>query len=401
MKRRHDSLTTVPPSPSVSLSERAQVQDEKKVRREASPASLPSPNENKTSDLPMHTCERNHTHENHTWTFQQVKQYFTLFLGDLAPEYMESLAKHKFVSKVQRSGTLSNKRIHVGVSIRGNDSSPSSLSSGCSSTDTEEGMFDKEDSIRSSQKPSLSSSSSSELKQHSMLGLYSGDTFQPGECVTLYGGIQFWAGPGKGSIKERPTHFNTHVRRLPRSDSVLDGRPWSMLFPRIFSLCKDKAMMKPVVTPHSLINLLLLLQHEAVHHPVQTPSLDGIYSHNTANKNIWCTRCAAEIAKLALLTQMNTLQSDLQDNLSRQEILQFLNPVCNICKTQVCMLPCEVDVLLSTWSSSDRDALEGLCQQVISCISSAGLGYMANTDRDKSAWNVRVMNTNPYIMPLV
>jgi hypothetical protein len=403
LKRRHDSLaSTVPLSPSANSSEAVPQPDEKKARRETSQASACSP---ECTLETTSTCEGGFaSRKNQALTFSQLRQYFTQFTGDLAPEHIQSQTKPRFLSKVAHTGTLQNKRVHVGISTRCSDSSLSSSNSASSSSGDED---EEEGSIFSTQE---SSTSITEVKPRSMLGLFSGDTFQRGECVTLYGGIRTWAGPGRGSIKERPTQFNTHVRRLPRSDFAMDGRPWSMLFPRIFSLADEATKVEPTVTPHSLINLLLLLRHEAVNHPVQKPTTDYVGSCSTIAEvtpsSTLCKRCVAERSNI--IAQISAYRPTLQpiadvaaSQQFQQEVQQMLRPSCNLCKTQVCMLPCEIDSLLLTWSNDDCVALGSLCIQVRNYISSTGLGYMANTDRDKAAWNVRVINTNPYVVPSV
>jgi hypothetical protein len=108
-----------------------------------------------------------------------------------------------------------------------------------------------------------------------MLGLFASRAFAKGEWVVEYGGVLEWS----GEARRRAQECNSHVRRIAASDWVWNGRPWSLLFPRIPSTLAWEAEkpldarthLQPLVNPRTLINLLLLLHHEQETHARQLP----------------------------------------------------------------------------------------------------------------------------------
>jgi hypothetical protein len=413
LKRKYNAVTSsFPPAQISSLDEPSSQPKEKKTKREDATASPTPSSELSTFVVSLKdVCEQDLPNQNRRLTFQTIHHYFTQFLGNLNPEYLKSLVTRRFLSRVQQFGTILNKRVYIGVSsIRSTCMSSSHVSLNHAFSRDEKETNEKVD-TEAVQQPSNSNELALEEKHNRMLGLYSRDTIQAGEYVTLYGGIQSWAGPGneKITIKGRRPQCNTHVRRVPRSDFAMDGRPWSMLFPRIFSLSDDTTRVEPVVTSHSLINLLLLLHHEstAACHSLQKQRQDGSTGPSCDNSNVstktLCRCCQTEVSNIIAHTHtsVSTAGHDLVSSLSEQDARSALQPRCQMCEMQVCMLPCEVKTLLSTWNNKDCAALELLCQQVCLYISSTGVGYMANTDNDKSVWNVRVLNINPYVSPSV
>jgi len=348
-----------------------------------------------TTDFILH-----HTCSKPKITYHQLAYYVRKYLGDLDPEFNDALVKATFSAKINQAGTLANGVVRVGISTR----------SGTFSEDEDE--MDEDHKYKENDKPVRHTTR--------MLGLFSTRTIQVGDWVTAYGGVQSWACKGKDSVKVRPASFNTHVRRIPRSDSVLDGRPFSMLFPRVFSNIErgaapdtiqedeKKIHVEPIVSVHSLVNVLLRLHHEATEH-FKGNEHYAQYQHKQRQSCMvckvlrthgcqgTCTRCrdAEGLIQNRAKADHATLPSNSQIH-SQTDMQEYLSPSCTACNTYIGMLPCEVDTLLCSWSETDRKALHSLCFRVQRSIQINGLGYMANTDSDRTAWNVRVVNVNPY-----
>jgi hypothetical protein len=356
----------------------------------------PPPTARRVADIAdSHTCDKPKI------SYHQLAYYVRRYLGDLTPEFNAALVKPTFASKMNHAGTLSNGTVRVGVSTRSNSTAD-----------------DVTNDDRSSEKENNDADKSKRL----MLGLFSAHTIEVGEWVTAYGGVRSWAWKGQDSVKVRPACFNTHVRRLPRSDSVLDGRPYALLFPRIFSRLQQESIgatrngknmyVNPLVSVHSLINVLLRLHHEATQHgygnmnsvQLQQEQRDACNACRQFRRHDCQGSCHRCLCTKNLIIHHECTEIGKEDKQSpinaspgmENDVKEYLSPSCILCNTYTGMLPCEVDTLLCSWTAADRKALDALCTRVQEYIRTTGVGYMANTDMNKACWNARVIHVNPY-----
>lgn len=246
-----------------------------------------------------------------------------------------------------------------------------------------------------------------------MLGLFAACAIPEGGWVTEYGGVLEWGGQGQTSAKTRAAECNTHVRRIGGSDFVWNGRPWSLLFPRVPSFLEremrrpmaDRRRIEPTITHRTLVNLLLLLHHEEQTH---TPA----FSHHPGDrqKSHQLPFTARDMADTALCqgtcllcrNEMNILLQPLGGRahvgpLTHDDVLATFLPQCACCSVTVGLLPCEIHSVFSKWCTGDQERLWALCARVqLQVHAQGGLGYMANTHH-KARQNVRVASQSRYV----
>ena len=280
------------------------------------------------------------------------------------------------------------------------------------------------------------SSSRATRKVIPMLGLFASQDIRVGEWVTEYGGVLEW----EGFVKPRPRESNTHIRRIANSDMVWNGRPWSLLFPRVPSTLEselnrsmaERVRLHPVVTERSIINLLLLLHHEQETHAKRFgKGLGGAAAREFADGVAASVAAAAAAAASAASTAgaLNVLQpfvpkealgrlgvcrgncdqctSQMREvhrahrkpttltpdfslpEYSKEDVLATLLPQCCCCSVQLGLLPCEVTAVVTSWSAADYLQLTDLCDQLRQqWVFEGGMGFMANTEA-KVRQNVR------------
>lgn len=104
---------------------------------------------------------------------------------------------------------------------------------------------------------------SSDRLPNLQLGLFAGQKIKAEEYACEYGGVLEWA----LKARTQDSHNYTHIRRIPDSDHVYNGRPFALLFPRIFSVLQhhDSIALKPncktayrTASPPSAIILCLI-----------------------------------------------------------------------------------------------------------------------------------------------
>lgn len=271
---------------------------------------------------------------------------------------------------------------------------------------------------------SSSNPNGSTSKRIPMLGLFAAVDIPSGGWVTEYGGVLEWGGQGANSAKTRAPECNTHVRRIQGSDYVWNGRPWSLLFPRVPSFLVremkrigaqahaqhatshggasggggrplDRTRIEPTITNRTLINLLLLLHHEDQPHSQAKSHQLPFTQRDMKNPSLCQGTC------LLCRNEMNILLQPLGGRvhvgpLTHDDVLATFLPQCACCSVTVGLLPCEIHAIFSKWRTGDQEALWALCSQVQKQVhQKGGLGYMANT-HNKLKQNVKVTNTTQY-----
>ena len=342
------------------------------------------------------------------WVHKRCMKYLSLRTVEQQYQHDELAANasnKEFVAKLRQCGTLTNGRLYISVSRR---------------SDHVQFWLDEEAKEIANRASNLrrSASSTSDTDDEDgrklipMLGLFAGVDLPEGTWLTQYGGVLQWGGVSEGSVKNRAKECNTHVRRISNTDHVWDGRPWSLLFPRIPSFLQREmtkplhARMKlaPIVNNRSLINLLLLLHHEDQTHTLQNSHVpfDGQKNNLlpfTVNdmKSPSVCQGTCHICRNELNVLLTTLGGrSYVGQLTHDDILATFLPQCACCSVTVGLLPCEIHEIFSKWSITDQEALWQLCQQIQNDIVTGGLGYMANTDM-KQKQNVRVFSRSPYL----
>lgn len=207
-----------------------------------------------------------------------------------------------------------------------------------------------------------------------MLGLRAAQAFQPGDFVTLYGGVQRW----EGDLKQQALSTHSHALRLPSSGFVLDGRPLALLFSRVpellrdDSLCRVQSSVMPLVTPAIALNLLFLLEHEA-------NNKSGCNGKHTFSLEQSVCKGDCDVCKAAVderAQQYSEAPSDPK-TWPTESRLNALFMRCEHCQSNIGWLPC---VLANQLTDDVKVELDRLCTILKHMALSEGIGYMANND---------------------
>lgn len=353
------------------------------------------------------------------WVHKRCQKYLALRTPDAQraqDELVRGSTSKEFTAKTETCGTLANGRLYVAVSKQSDhnllwldEQSKAEANRAAALLHPKEHKWIQ---MRDEDDVGLGGENGSS-KAIPMLGLFAAQDIQENAWLTEYGGVLEWAGNGEGSVKNRARECNTHVRRICSTDYVWNGRPWSLLFPRIPSFLEremqrpleERTRLTPTVTYRTLINLLLLLHHEE-----QTHTL--MYSHtpHDRQKNSqlpFTTRdmrapTVCQGTCLLCRNEMNIVLNglggrSLVGDLTHDDLLATFLPQCACCSVTVGLLPCEIHAIFSKWTHADQEALWKLCDTLQrEWIANGGLGYMANTD-SKARQNVRVLNKSPYV----